>query len=33
MRGITEANLRELALEGPGGLSGECDCPYGREGG
>ncbi|WP_043265931.1 hypothetical protein [Streptomyces sp. CT34] len=28
----TERYEVELALEGPGGLSGECDCPYGLEG-
>ncbi|MFF7392479.1 SWIM zinc finger domain-containing protein [Streptomyces scabiei] len=28
----TERYEVELALDGPGGLSGECDCPYGLEG-
>ncbi|MFF7840184.1 SWIM zinc finger domain-containing protein [Streptomyces ossamyceticus] len=28
----TERYEAELALDGPGGLSGECDCPYGMEG-
>ncbi|MEU1801379.1 hypothetical protein [Streptomyces sp. NPDC019937] len=28
----TERYEVELALDGPGGLSGECDCPYGMEG-
>ncbi|MGR3934783.1 SWIM zinc finger family protein [Streptomyces sp. BRA346] len=28
----TERYEVELTLDGPGGLSGECDCPYGMEG-
>ncbi|MFG2583705.1 SWIM zinc finger family protein [Streptomyces malaysiensis] len=28
----TERYEVELVLDGPGGLSGECDCPYGMEG-
>ncbi|MGG2458490.1 SWIM zinc finger family protein [Streptomyces sp. RGM 3693] len=28
----TERYEVELSLDGPGGLSGECDCPYGLEG-
>ncbi|MFE7295086.1 SWIM zinc finger domain-containing protein [Streptomyces sp. NPDC057579] len=28
----TERYEAELTLDGPGGLSGECDCPYGLEG-
>ncbi|MGW7002595.1 SWIM zinc finger family protein [Streptomyces sp. NPDC054933] len=28
----TERYAAELSLDGPGGLSGECDCPYGLEG-
>ncbi|KAK1182137.1 hypothetical protein B7755_030750 [Streptomyces sp. NBS 14/10] len=28
----TERYEVELALDGPGGVSGECDCPYGMEG-
>ncbi|BBC30414.1 uncharacterized protein SGFS_017080 [Streptomyces graminofaciens] len=28
----TERYEVELTLDGPGGLSGECDCPYGQEG-